>query len=477
MEASFEKNLSALIVRRFEGSTLASCSQLTAGASQQTFRLTVESSSGEQALYAMRRGQPGLESSSYGQLPPSLEVELLHLAAAGNVPVPEIHCVLAAEDGLGDGYIMEWLEGETMGQRIIKAPELAEARKSLAFECGQSLARIHALPVSDSLATKLHQVSPERLVRETWDAYIALDTPQPMIDFTAQWLLNHLPKNSRSTLVHGDFRNGNLMVTPGGIKAVLDWELCHIGDPMRDLGWLCVNSWRFGNRSLPVGGFGKVEDLIAGYESISNQHVDLDALRFWEVFGSFWWSITTLGMAQTWRTGETPSVERPVIGRRSTEAQMDCVNLLIPGDITPLAEAGDDQNLPSASELISSVQSHLREHVSEKLEGADKFLMRVAINSLSIAERELAHRDKIERAEYARLSSLLSDASDVHEILSTDTADMAGEAESLSDLRWRLVQALRDDQALDTDMLGEHLRQTVAHRLFIDQPKYSALRD
>lgn len=477
MEASFEKNLSALIVRCFDGATLASCSQLTAGASQQTFRLTVESSSGEQSLYAMRRGQPGLESSSYGQLPPSLEVELLHLAAAGNVPVPEIHCVLAAEDGLGDGYIMEWLEGETMGQRIIKAPELAEARKSLAFECGQSLARIHALPVSDSLATKLHKVSPERLVRETWDAYIALDTPQPMIDFTAQWLLNHLPKNSRSTLVHGDFRNGNLMVTPTGIKAVLDWELCHIGDPMRDLGWLCVNSWRFGNRSLPVGGFGKVEDLIAGYESISNQHVDLDALRFWEVFGSFWWSITTLGMAQTWRTGETPSVERPVIGRRSTEAQMDCVNLLIPGDITPLAEAGDDQNLPSASELISSVQSHLRDHVAEKLEGADKFLVRVAINSLSIAERELAHRDRIERAEYSRLSSLLSDASDVHEILSTDTADMAGEAESLSDLRWRLVQVLRDDQALDTHMLGEHLRQTVAHRLFIDQPKYSALRD
>jgi hypothetical protein len=384
---------------------------------------------------------------------------------------------LAADDGLGDGYIMEWLEGETMGQRIIKAPELAEARKSLAFECGQSLARIHALPVSDSLATKLHKVSPERLVRETWDAYIALDTPQPMIDFTAQWLLNHLPKNSRSTLVHGDFRNGNLMVTPTGIKAVLDWELCHIGDPMRDLGWLCVNSWRFGNRSLPVGGFGKVEDLIAGYESISNQHVDLDALRFWEVFGSFWWSITTLGMAQTWRTGETPSVERPVIGRRSTEAQMDCVNLLIPGDITPLAEAGDDQNLPSASELISSVQSHLREHVAEKLEGADKFLVRVAINSLSIAERELAHQDEVDRAEYARLSSLLADVSHVNALLSTDIADRTGEADSLSDLRWRLVQALRDDQALDTDMLGEHLRQTVAHRLFIDQPKYSALRD
>lgn len=475
MEASFEKNLSALIVRCFEGSTLASCSQLTAGASQQTFRLTVESSSGEQSLYALRRGQPGLESSSYGQLPPSLEVELLHLAAAGNVPVPEIHCVLAADDGLGDGYIMEWLEGETMGQRIIKAPELAEARKSLAFECGQSLARIHALPVSDSLATKLHKVSPERLVRETWDAYIALDTPQPMIDFTAQWLLNHLPKNSRSTLVHGDFRNGNLMVTPTGIKAVLDWELCHIGDPMRDLGWLCVNSWRFGNRSLPVGGFGKVEDLIAGYESISNQYVDLDALRFWEVFGSFWWSITTLGMAQTWRTGETPSLERPVIGRRSTEAQMDCVNLLIPGDITPLAEAGDDQNLPSASELICSVQSHLREHVAEKLKGADKFLVRVAINSLSIVQRELAYQNELERAEYLSLKSLFTESPDAVAYLGTDGVGLGVCAETLAELRWGLVQGLREGKSYNTHALAEHLRQTVAHRLFIDQPKYSAL--
>ena len=477
MEPTFEENLAALIARRFEGAKLASFNQLTAGASQQTFRLTVETSSGEASIYAFRRAQPDLESSSYGQLPPSLEVELLKLAADGNVPVPEIHHVLTPEDGLGDGYIMEWLDGETMGQRIIKLPELAKARESLAFECGQALARIHALPVENPLSEKLHNVSPEALVRETWDAYVALDTPQPMIDYTAQWLLSHLPKDSRKTLVHGDFRNGNLMVTPDGIKAVLDWELCHIGDPMRDLGWLCVNSWRFGNRSLPVGGFGRVEELVAGYESASSHRVDRHALRFWEVFGSFWWSITTLGMAKTWRTGETPSVERPVIGRRSTEAQMDCVNLLIPGEVTSLPEAVKDQNLPSASELISSVQSHLREHVADKLEGADKFLVRVAINSLSIAERELSHRDEAERAEYAGLKTLLIDLNEAEEPLSEGTADMTDAADPLADLRWRLVAALRENRPLDKEVLAKHLRQTVAHRLSIDQPKYSALID
>ena len=475
MEPTFEENLAAVIARRFEGAKLASVNQLTAGASQQTFRLTVEATSGEATIYAFRRAQPDLESSSYGQLPPSLEVELLKLAADGNVPVPEIHHVLTPEDGLGDGYIMEWLDGETMGQRIIKLPELAKARESLAFECGQALARIHALPVENALSEKLHNVSPEALVRETWDAYVALDTPQPMIDYTAQWLLGHLPKDSRTTLVHGDFRNGNLMVTPDGIKAVLDWELCHIGDPMRDLGWLCVNSWRFGNRSLPVGGFGRFEDLVAGYESVSNPRVDRDALRVWEVFGSFWWSITTLGMAKTWRTGETPSVERPVIGRRSTEAQMDCVNLLIPGEVTSLPEAVEDQNLPSASELISAVQSHLREHVADKLEGADKFLVRVAINSLSIAERELSHQDEAERAEYAGLKTLLIDLNEAEEPLSEGTADVIDTVDTLADLRWRLVAALREHRSLDREVLAKHLRQTVAHRLSIDQPKYSAL--
>ena len=478
MDSSFEENLSALILRRFKGARLMSVSQLTAGASQQTFRLTLETSAGQHVEYALRRAQPGLESSSYGQLPPSVEVELLQLAASGGVPVPAIECVLEPNDGLGDGYIMKWLDGETMGQRIVRLPELADARNHLANDCGRALARIHALSVPSSLFRQLHNVSPEALVRETWDAYIALDTPQPMIDFTAQWLLRHLPVGSKTSLVHGDFRNGNLMVTPDGIRAVLDWELSHIGDPMRDLGWLCVNSWRFGNRSLPVGGFGRVEDLVSGYESVSGEKVDREALQFWEVFGSFWWSITTLGMAQTWRTGETPSVERPVIGRRSTEAQMDCVHLLIPGEVTALPNSDWDENLPSGSELINSVQTHLQENVAEKLAGADKFLIRVAINSLSIVDREISFRAEAERVEYEGLQSLLMNAESRESKGSTEGDDnerIHQSPESLTQLRWKLVSMLRANLPVPIDILSDHLRQTVADRLYIDQPKYSAL--
>ena len=456
LDAKFKAQIGQFVGRTFPTAELVDVQQLTAGASQQTFRVSVRQREGHEAHYALRRAQPGLERTTYGQVTPSVEAELLELASFAQVPVPKVIESLQSTDGLGDGYLMEWLEGETMGQRIVKLPELDAAREKLAFECGQALARIHAIEVPDTLRQVLHSVSPEALVRETWDAYIALETPEPMIDFTAQWLLRNVPPQSDSALVHGDFRNGNLMVSREGITAVLDWELCHLGDPMRDLGWLCVNSWRFGRRDLPVGGFGTVDDLVAGYEVESGGCVDRGALHFWEVFGSFWWSVTTLGMAQTWRTGETPSVERPVIGRRSSEAQMDCVHLLIPGYIDPLIPQREETELPTSVELVSSVRTHLKTSVLESLDGADKFLLRVAMNSLAIAERELQFGPVLEAEELSRLTTLL------------------GEGE-LATLRWKLVHDLRSGVFPAEAALHEHLRSTVAGRLAVDQPTYSAL--
>ena len=456
LDDEFNAQIGQFIGRTFPGAQLIDVQQLTAGASQQTFRISVRHREGHEANYALRRAQPGLERSSYGQVSPSVEAELLELASSAHVPVPKVIESLHSTDGLGDGYLMEWLQGETMGQRIVKLPELQSARENLAFECGQALARIHAIEVPNQLQEALHSVSPEELVRETWEAYITLETPQPMIDFTAQWLLNNLPPESDSALVHGDFRNGNLMVAEQGITAVLDWELCHLGDPMRDLGWLCVNSWRFGRRDLPVGGFGTVDELVAGYEAQAGTCIDRDALHFWEVFGSFWWSITTLGMAQTWRTGETPSVERPVIGRRSSEAQMDCVHLLIPGDIDSALLQRQQTELPTSAELVNSVRTHLKTSVLQNLDGADKFLLRVAMNSLAIAERELQLTPTLESEELSRLMALV------------------GEGE-LAELRWRLVHAIRSGEFPNDSRLYEHLRLSVAGRLSIDQPTYSAL--
>ena len=106
-----------------------------------------------------------------------------------------------------------------------------------------------------------------------------------MFDLTFRWLDAHCPPPpERPKLVHGDFRNGNLMIGPDGVRAVLDWEIAHVGDPMEDLGWICVNAWRFGVLDKPVGGFGEREDLWAGYEAAGGAPVNRDHALWWEVY-------------------------------------------------------------------------------------------------------------------------------------------------------------------------------------------------
>lgn len=463
MADSFDTALVAVLARELKGFRgLVACEQLTAGASQETYRIRVESEEGERML-ALRRSPPDLEeASNVATISLATEARLFQLAGGGGVPGPQIHYVLQSDDGLGDGFLMDWLSGETLGQRIVRAPELESIRPRLARECGRILGRIHALDWAEAgLSDELPKVSPCELVEETWSSYRDLQVPVPMIDYCYRWLIDNAPKQWRTTLVHGDFRNGNLMVTTEGINAVLDWELAQIGDPVRDLGWLCVNSWRFGKDALPVGGFGTVEDLLGGYSETSGVQVSPAELKYWQVFGSFWWAMATLQMANAWRTGEVPSLERPVIGRRSSEAQMDCVNLVIPGDFElPEASsaASDGTQLPMPAELLTGVAAFLKDEVAGQLDGRQAFLAKVAANSLGIAQRELQFGGALARAELERLQVLL------------------GQTGDLDTLRWELVSKLRNNIPLTTLGLAEHLRQTVAGQLFVDQPRYCALR-
>jgi len=463
MSGAIERALDTVLAREVPGfRSLISCVQLTSGASQETWCVTLATAAGERKL-ALRRAPPGAQSAaSAGGISAATEAELVRLAGEQDVPVPGVIYILRPRDNLGEGFMMQWLEGETLGQRIVSADELASVRPRLARECGEILGRIHTIDWQEkALAEVLPVVEPAALVKETWARYRDLHVPVPMIDYCWRWLLQNLPEGGRLTLVHGDFRNGNLMVTPAGINGVLDWELAHVGDPVRDLGWLCVNSWRFGANELPVGGFGSVEELLAGYRSTSGVSVSRREVTFWQVFGSFWWATATLQMAAAWRRGETPSLERPVIGRRSSEAQMDCVNLLIPGE-TSLPDtdgaATTGTQLPMPEELLTGVRTFLKETVTSQLDAHSGFLARVAANSLGIAQREFRYGTELARQERDRLASLLVREGD------------------LDTLRRKLVEHLRNGMPLDTAGLDTHLRQTVAGQLFIDQPHYPALQ-
>ena len=99
--------------------------------------------------------------------------------------------------------------------------------------------------------------------------------------------------------MHGDFRTGNYLADESGVTAILDWEGAHLGDPIEDLGWVCVKSWRFGSVDKPAGGFGSREELWSAYESAGGITVDPVRAHWWEVFGTVRWGVICL--TQAWR--------------------------------------------------------------------------------------------------------------------------------------------------------------------------------
>jgi aminoglycoside phosphotransferase (APT) family kinase protein len=118
------------------------------------------------------------------------------------------------------------------------------------------------------------------------------------------------------------------MIGSDGVRAVLDWELTHIGDPAEDLGWICVNSWRFGETHKVVGGFGVTREEFTHVAEAGGKNMTADRVKFWEMFGTLKWGIMCMTMYQAFAGGADRSVERAAIGRRSSETEIDLVNLL-----------------------------------------------------------------------------------------------------------------------------------------------------
>ena len=319
-----EAGLELLARSRLGASGVSGVARMSAGATQEIWRFAILRE-GEETPLVLRRAPGGdrVTDAAVG-----LETEAALIAAAGDagVPVPPVPYVLAPEDGLGRGFLMGFVEGETLGGRIARSDALAGARPGLARQCGEILARLHT--IDPAAFPTLRRAGGAELLQQYREGYRATGLPRPVFELALRWLDAHCPPPPATPrLVHGDFRNGNLMIGPGGVRAVLDWELAHVGDPMADLGWICVNSWRFGVTDRPVGGFGLREDLWAGYEAAGGGSIDRAHAKWWEVFGSLRWGVMCAGMTASFR-GADPSVERAVIARRASETEVDLMTLI-----------------------------------------------------------------------------------------------------------------------------------------------------
>lgn len=319
--------LTSLMQARFGPSAeVADMTRLSGGASQETWGFSLQVHGQAPRALILRRApfQSAAKGEAIGLVK---EAKIIAAAAQTGTPVPEIIHVCRPDDDLGDAFIMAHVDGQTIARKILRDAEYSRARPRLAFQCGEALAKIHAV-AAESVPADL-PVSHGLDQLDRYEAiYRGFEMDRPVFELALAWLRQNAPAPLPTTLVHGDFRNGNLMVNGEGLAAVLDWELAHQGDPREDLGWICVNSWRFGVRQNRVGGFGPLEDLLAGYQSTGGHSFEPKDLTWFQALGSFKWGIMCLIMYQAFATKADPSIERAMIGRRASEAEIDLLNLI-----------------------------------------------------------------------------------------------------------------------------------------------------
>ncbi len=196
-------------------------------------------------------------------------------------------------------YVMGYMPGKVLhdGETAKSLPE--EERYALGLHVVDVLARLHRINPDDvglgDLGRKEAYLA-RQLKRWTkqWEASKTHEIPE--MEATARLLEERMPEQVGAAIVHGDYRLGNMIVGDGRIRAVLDWELCTLGDPLADVGYL-LNSWvepgEPGAELVPtgVGGFPGREEIRARYEEATGR--DLGAINYYRAFSH--WRLAAIG--------------------------------------------------------------------------------------------------------------------------------------------------------------------------------------
>ena len=377
---------------RVLGGRVVSLRRLSGGASRVTSAFDLETPSGTVRPLILQQVRGG------GLAPrPNIPMEagLLRAARAVGVPVPEV-VAAGATDGLDPGWlVVERLEGETIPRRILRGEGFAAVVPTLTDQTARALAAIHSIDTASILG-----LPPADPLEHPLDFLDALHEVRPVLELGARWLARGYRPTDGKVVVHGDFRMGNFLVDAAGLRAVLDWELAHQGDPAEDIGWLCARAWRFGGRGR-VGGFGDLDRFLSAYAAAGGRSVDADRIRWWEAYATVKWAVICLLQASTHLSGASRSVELAAIGRRVCENEWDLLALMgvaMPTGSGPVAAESGKAGAaarssplfgrPSKADLVEAVREYLDKAMASA-EGAARFEARVAYNVLSIVGREL----------------------------------------------------------------------------------------
>ena len=293
---------------------------LTGGASADINRIIFE----DNKEFIVRRSV--VKDKAVMAIPKNMEAKIQKIVKEYGAPVPEIIMEFSEGAEIGEGYVMQSVGGETIPRKILRDDSYKNIRNKLPYEIGKSLAQIHKTKLEK--LQDLEKITFSESLEKLFIIYESFDQPQPVFDLAFKWLENQKILDYEEVLVHGDYRFGNFIISEKKLESIIDWELAHIGNPMEDLGWLCVRSWRFGNFNKRAAGLGDVDELIAGYESNSKIKIDKSQLDMWQLYGSLKWGIICMVQTFAHLSGAVKSLEKAAIGRRVSETEFDLMNMI-----------------------------------------------------------------------------------------------------------------------------------------------------
>ena len=333
LHAALEAALAQAIGQPVEVRDLA---MIVGGSSQETWRLDALVGGGPQQILQRLIMRRPLGGSIYeSSLDLQREYAALSAAVATGVPSPQPFALLPDLLG-GPASLVERLDAESIGRKLVREPRWAEARTMLPAQMGAALAAIHRVDlVAHGLLGLLPAPAPGQTPAQARMAQIEaeldrIDEPHPALELCLRWLRrNEPPPPARLVLVHGDYRIGNILVHPAeGMVGVIDWEFTHIGDYAEDLTWGQIREWRFGVDQLKLGGIGQPAPFYTAYAQHGDLPVNKERTHYWEVMGNVWWAIGTLNQARRHLRGEERNIEFASLGRRAAEIELEALRLL-----------------------------------------------------------------------------------------------------------------------------------------------------
>ena len=289
-EGSLEDRLAAYLSEQLpsaEDIRVVDLERIFGGASRETYRFVMtyrEDGEARSRRLILRRDPPG----SLIETERAVEFGVYRAFQGTPVPVPE--ALWLEEDPKWLDYpffIMEEIVGMQSNARLASqhAKELTPQKWTILGE----IAKVD--PAAIGIDAVMEAVGPEGCWKRElgyWEKQIDRNElcPQPIARAAIRWLRRNPPLPAqRVGVVHADYRTGNFLFDEHGvIRAILDWEMAHLGDPLEDLAWGLNPVWRSADGR--VGGIASREEAIGIWEQASGLRADSHSLRWWELFSS-----------------------------------------------------------------------------------------------------------------------------------------------------------------------------------------------